>query len=333
MTAAPGTRSHAWLFYTLLAIVLWGVWGLVSKAATAPGRMSDATVQVVSTLAVVPTTLLLLASPRWRQGRGKFSVGAAAALGTGLSASVGNLLMLRSMAQGGEASTVLPLTGMFPLVTILLAVLLLHERINMIQYAGIAIAMIALYLFNAPAPAAAAGPTTQAVSAPAGWDKLVSPWMMFAIGALVLWGVAGVLQKIATNHISTELSTALFGLGFIPVAIVLMMIEPVRWRLSATEWTLAILFGALIGIGGLVLFAAYREGKASIVTALYALYPALTVLLAVPIFKEAIDVRKGAAIVLALAAGVALSFETPASPAGGSPAEDAHDAAREAALP
>ena len=42
----------------------------------------------------------------------------------------------------------------------------------------------------------------------------------FALG-FVLWGVAGVLQKLATNHISTELCTVLFAAAFVPVAVVL----------------------------------------------------------------------------------------------------------------
>jgi drug/metabolite transporter (DMT)-like permease len=97
------------------------------------------------------------------------------------------------------------------------------------------------------------------------------------------------------------------------VAAIVAVVMPFDWKISAAGWWLAILFGALIGIGTLVLFAAYRGGKASIVTAIYALYPAVTVILAVPIFNEKIDWRKGVAIALALAAGVALSWEKPAA--------------------
>ncbi len=71
----------------------------------------------------------------------------------------------------------------------------------------------------------------------------------------------------------------------------------------------------IASVGGLALFAAYRDGKASIVTALYSLYPAITVLLAVPIFDEKIAGMTWGAIVLALVAAVMLSFETPAAAA------------------
>jgi uncharacterized membrane protein len=308
MSEIQGRRS-AWLIYTLVAIVLWGVWGIVSKFADK--ELQPASTQVISTIGVVATSLLFLLSPRVKQGT-NFAAGSLAALGVGLTASVGNLALLLSLRNGGDVSIVLPLTGLFPLVTIFLAMLVLRERMNWIQGVGVVIALVAIYLFNAPTEGAAAG---------SGWQSLISKWMAYAIVALVLWGVAAVLQKVATKYISTELSTVLFALAFVPVAIVLVClgrigkIDLISWNISGKAWGIAILFGALIGIGGLALFAAYRDGKASIVTALYSLYPALTVLLAVPIFHEKITGRTWVAIAAALVAAVMLSYETPAGAA------------------
>jgi drug/metabolite transporter (DMT)-like permease len=75
-----------------------------------------------------------------------------------------------------------------------------------------------------------------------------------------------------------------------------------------------------MGFAMLFQFAAYRAGKASIVTAVTALYPALTVMLAVPLFRERLDAWKIAAIVMSLGAGVALSHE---SEAGAEPGQSA----------
>jgi drug/metabolite transporter (DMT)-like permease len=317
---APPRRSRKWLFYCVLAVFLWGLWGVVSRAAEK--ELSPATIQVISVVGVLPAGLVLLAAPGLLRRpptarRRSLLVGCAFAFGVGLCGSTGNLAMLLAFQRGGEASTVMPLTGMFPLVTILLAMLLLGERINVFQCAGVVLALAALFLFNRPAVADAA-------DAP-WWAKATTAWMAYSLVALVLWGVAGVLQKMATNEISSELSTVLFAVAFVPVAAVVAATQPVTWNPAARGWVLAVLYGALIGVGTLILFAAYRDGKASVVTALYALYPALTVLLAVPLFDEQIDLRKGAAIVLALAAGVALSYEraTPAPPVRGDITDDA----------
>jgi uncharacterized membrane protein len=305
--APPVPRKSAWLFYTLLAIALWGVWGIVSKMAEK--ELPPASIQVISTIGVVLPILLLLLSPRLKVGK-SFLAGGLAAFCTGLCGSVGNLTMLMSFKHGGEASTVLPLTSMFPLVTIVLAVLLLRERINWIQAAGIVVALVAFYLFGL-----LFGGATKADAS--WWQKFDfgAKWMRYALVSLVLWGIAAVLQKVATNRISTELATVLFALAFIPVAVMTALIEPVSWKISPQAWVLAIGFGALIGIGTLILFAAYRDGKASIVTALYALYPAVTVMLARPILGEKIVGLMWVAIALALVAGVMLSYERPAKAA------------------
>jgi uncharacterized membrane protein len=306
VTPPPARR---WLVYCFVALLMWGVWGLVSKAATKVA--SDATILVLSTLGVLPAGLVMLLWPEvqqsWKRGqadrRGRL-LGCVYAFATGICGSAGNLMMLQSLAGGGDASVVLPVTGMFPLATVILAVLFLKERLNFVQGLGIVVALGALYLFNATDPAASGGSGFLA--------SLGASWMRPALAALLLWGVAGVLQKLATNHISAELSTLCFTLAFVPVAAVVAALLPVQWSLpSVAAWLLVLLFGALIGFGTLVLFAAYRDGKASVVTPVYALYPAVTVLLAVPVFREKIGLWRGLGILLAVVAALALSYETP----------------------
>ena len=308
--AATSRPGRAWLFYSLLAIVFWGVWGIVSKAATNHlPPPADLHLQVVSTLGVVPIALLLVASPNFRKHPGSVRRGAFFGFLTGVCGSVGNLCFFSSLERGGEVSTVLPLTSIYPLVTVVLAMLLLRERLNRYQVLGMAVALASLFLFNR---AAGGQPATDSA---ASWaERFRSSWMALALVTLVLFGVAAVTQKLATNNISSELSTVCFSLAFIPVALAVMAWRPVRWDLTAVGWTLAILTGALISTGTLILFAAYRTGKASVVTALTAMYPLLTAVLAVKIFGESLGVSKVVAIVLALAASVALTYERPPAP-------------------
>ena len=64
-----------------------------------------------------------------------------------------------------------------------------------------------------------------------------------------------------------------------------------------------------VGAGGLALFAAYRWGAASVVTPLTALYPLITVILAVVFLHEHLDLVKVVGIAVAMIAGVALGKE------------------------
>jgi len=110
---------------------------------------------------------------------------------------------------------------------------------------------------------------------------------------MTLWGVAGVTQKLSTNDVSTELSFAAFSVGLLPIALWIMLMEPINWKASAAVWLLGVLGGVVSGIGCLATFAAYTNGgKASIVTPLAALYPAITIAIALPVLHEHISLRQ-----------------------------------------
>jgi drug/metabolite transporter (DMT)-like permease len=196
---------------------------------------------------------------------------------------------------------------MFPLVTALLAMFLLRERLNRIQTFGLAVALAAIYIVGIESSGAAASEGLRAFRL----EALTTPWMFWTFLALAFWGGSAFLQKVATFHCSSELCTIVFSLVSIPMALAILIFVPgLSFMLSTRDWLLAILFGALIGFGGLITFAAYRWGKASVVTAIIGLYPALVVLLAVPLLGEKLDALRIVSVVLALTAGAALSSES-----------------------
>jgi uncharacterized membrane protein len=292
-----------WLAYTLTCTAIWGVWGLVS--AVVAREVSPLATQVISTLGVVPAALLLFLSPGWKQGT-NLKLGIVLAALTSLSGTAGNLCMLRALSLEGPVSIVLPVSGMFPLVTALMAMLLLRERLNRVQVLGFFLAAAAIYLIG-QAQGASALNTARGFHV----EALATPWMFWTFTALVTYGVSAFLQKITTFYCSNELCTIVFSLVWIPVAIAIFLLVPgLSFKISTAGWLLSLLFGALIGIGALVTFASYRWGKASVVTPIIGLYPALTVLLAVPLLKEPLDTKRVISVGLALAAGAALGCES-----------------------
>ena len=283
-----------WLSYSLLAIAMWGGWGLLGKLT----RLNEWQMTALSTLGVVGVGVLLLFSPRLRQGT-NLPRGMAFAFVTGLFGNVGNLALLKALKLG-EASLVAPYTALYPLVTVVLARVTLRERMNGIQAAGFLLAVVAAGLFSY----LGGGEMKQGL--------VFGPWMIWATVTVVCFGIAAVTQKVSTNHISNELSLVCFAAAFIPVgAAIVLWGGPFDWALPRQEWIYAILYGSGIGLGTLVLFAAYRWGNASVVTALTGLYPALTAVLAmmIPMFGERFTSLKIVAIALAALAGAALTYE------------------------
>ena len=297
-----------WLSFSLITIGLFGVWGFVSTVITKD--VAPLTVQFLSTIGLLPVALILCFSPNLRKGT-NFGSGIVLATVTGVLGGSGNVALYKALQIGGEGSVIVPLTGMYPLVTVVLARFLLKEKLNRIQTVGIGLALVAIYLFS----------PRESLGATVNWRSAYSVWMLYALLALFLFGVACITMKFATRHISDELSTIFYTVGYILLAIVIVVAGSVEWNISWKNWVLGMLVGLLMNAATLTLFVAYRWGKASIVTPLTALYPLITVLLAGLILKEHFDFVKVVAVGLALMAGLALSIETQAAEVAQSPRE------------
>jgi transporter family protein len=136
----------AWLAYSLLTILLWGAWGAVSKVASS--GMDANTNQIYFTVGLLPLMLLLLPSARRGAAGPQRREGIAWAFATGILGGAGNIAFFHALGSGGKVSIVAPATALFPVVTVILAVTFLRERISKQQIAGFALALVAIYLLS-----------------------------------------------------------------------------------------------------------------------------------------------------------------------------------------
>jgi uncharacterized membrane protein len=134
-----------WLWYSILTTLFWGAWGVVSKVAM--DKMSPMVNQVVFTLGLIPLVLIVAGSQQIWAGRDRVRGGIFAFV-TGILGGVGNITMYEALSHGGKASTVVPITGLYPLFTVLTAVPLLREKLNWVQAVGIGMAVVAILLFS-----------------------------------------------------------------------------------------------------------------------------------------------------------------------------------------
>lgn len=135
-----------WLAFSLLTIALWGAWGAVSKVSS-DGVDAD-TNQIFFTFGLLPLILVVWRSSRNAGGGEARRKGIAWAFLTGIMGGTGNIAFFHALATGGKASIVAPVTALFPLVTVTLAVTLLHERIGTAQKFGLVLALVAIYLLS-----------------------------------------------------------------------------------------------------------------------------------------------------------------------------------------
>lgn len=138
---------QAWLFYSLVTILLWGAWGAVSKVAS--DGIDANTNQVYFTLGLLPLVLVILRSRRLKGGEQR-NVGIRWAFLTGILGGTGNIAFFQALVIGGKASIVIPVTALFPLVTVILATMFLHERMGRAQKIGLVLALLAIYILSLP---------------------------------------------------------------------------------------------------------------------------------------------------------------------------------------
>ena len=135
-------------------------------------------------------------------------------------------------------------------------------------------------------------------------------WLLYALVALVFWGITGVTQKLSTNAISTQLSFLWFVISMAVISLVVVFAVPIQWHVRPRVFWLAVIGGALNGLGALTSFAAFEKGgKASIVVPLCYLFPIVTVVLAMTFLHESLTRTQAIGIVLALLAAILLSQE------------------------
>ncbi len=134
-----------WMLLSLLTVFLWGAWGLESKFIVE--RISPLVNQVIFPLGFLPALIYVLLSKNLRKGRNQ-TRGAFWAFLTGVLGGTGNIAFLAAMASGGKAAIVVPLVGLAPLVTVILAASLLKESVTRAQAVGLALAMISIYLLS-----------------------------------------------------------------------------------------------------------------------------------------------------------------------------------------
>lgn len=301
-SSAKSPLLPPWLLYALTAATCWGVWGVLSKG---PSReLSGWMTQMLFTFALVPSVIFAARSKNVRTGTNK-RLGLFWGFVSGLIAAAGNIFFYLALEAGAVTAVAVPLTNVYPLVTIFIAYFWFKERLNAIQCAGLVLAVAAIVLLSGEA---------RNLGEPLELLRRIglTPWMLYSLGAMVCWGVFSATQKVSTNHVSAEMSYLAWCAAFVPIALWIVATKPLNWNMSSAMLWSGLAAGVLNSFGVVAAFAAYRyEGKAGIVTTLAAaLQPLVTIVLALLFLNERIGPVEAAGIAVAILAAVALSQES-----------------------
>jgi transporter family protein len=133
----------------MIALVLWGITGVTQKLSTNRITSARSFLWFCWAMVALSGVVLIVAHPHWGLER----VVVISAIAGGALNGMGAWTSFRALESGGKASIVISLISLYPLLTVLLAVLILHERLTVMQMCGAGIAIVAAILLSLePAP-------------------------------------------------------------------------------------------------------------------------------------------------------------------------------------
>ncbi|MBT2744797.1 MULTISPECIES: DMT family transporter [unclassified Lysobacter] len=299
MSARLDPSRRGWLLYALTTVVLWGVWGALSGLSAQHG-FPDTLVYCVWALTLIPPAVFVL----WRNGRALDTTPRAIGYGMtiGLLGAGGQMILFHTLTIG-PAYFVFPIVSLSPVITIALSFLLLRERTGWLGAAGIALALLALPLFD--------------LSFGQGGTRGGLGWFALSLLIMLAWGLQAYFIKRANDSVGAESIFFYMMLG----AVLLM---PAAWAMTdRTEpvnlgldgpW-MAAGIQILNAIGALALVYAFRYGKAIVVAPLTnAGAPLITAILSLLFAGVVPGPLKIAGLILALAASLLMVLEPEREP-------------------
>jgi len=284
--------NRTWLSYAIITTVFWGVWGALIEVPQKAG-FPPTLGYIVWSLTMIPCALVALYLVKWKIEKDKRSIILGSAVG--LLGAGGQLLLFQALKEG-PAYIIFPFISLYPTLTILLSVMILKERTSVLKWAGIGIALIAIYFLSYQEPGAS--------------DSRGYLWLGLSLLVFAAWGLQAYVMKFSNETMKAESI-------FFYMAITALLLSPFAWWMTDFSLTinwgfkgpyLAALIHVLNSIGALMLVYALRYGKAIIVVPLTGLAPVITIILSLILYAVFPGLMLTIGIVLAVIAMFILSL-------------------------
>lgn len=263
-------KTKMWLFFALITMTFWGVWGAlieVPEKAGFPATLG----YVVWALTMILPAVVVLKKIHFKIEHDLRSVLLGSAVGF---LGAGGQLILFQALRTGPAYLVFPFISLSPVITIILSFVILKENATRRGWVGIVIALVSIVFL-----AYQKGNSANA----SGYL-----WVILAFIVFLAWGIQAYIIKFANRSMKAEsifFYMTLTGLVLIPVAILMTdFSQTINWGFKGPY--LAAMIQILNAIGALFLVYAFRYGKAIIISPLTnAGGPVITIIISLALYK------------------------------------------------
>ena len=144
MNGLRQTWNARWFWYSLICVLCWGAWALLSKLGSR--EIPPNTMQFLFTIGTVPVGVALLLARRGKLE--KSTRGIVFGVLNGVLSGVGGLALFAAYHTNGNTTLITATTALYPMITVLLAIVILREQFRPIQALGLLFAAVAIVIFS-----------------------------------------------------------------------------------------------------------------------------------------------------------------------------------------
>jgi bacterial/archaeal transporter family protein len=144
LSSVRKTITAKWFWYAMASSLCWTGWAFTARIGS--NEITPATMEFISAFGFVLVCLAVLGR---KADRKKSSpAGKCYALVSGVLLALGGICLYGSYRSGYSVSVVTGLTSLYPIVTVLGAVMFLREKLNWLQVTGLFFAAVAMFILS-----------------------------------------------------------------------------------------------------------------------------------------------------------------------------------------
>lgn len=200
--------------------------------------------------------------------------------------------------QLGDVNKVAPIDKSSTILTMILAILFLHESLTMLKLLAILLIGLGTYLMIEKKE------TTQT-------KKSSSLWLLYAFGSAIFASLTAILGKVGIEGVESNLGTAIRTIVVLIMAWIVVFFTKKQYEVKSIDrksWIFLILSGFATGGSWLCYYRALQDGPASVVVPIDKLSILLTIAFSYLFLKEKLTKKSSVGLFLMVIGIVSLLF-------------------------
>jgi len=220
---------------------------------------------------------------------------------SGLATGASWLCYFRAL-QVGDVNKVVPVDKTSTVLTMILAVVVLGERLDILVVVAMILIGVGTFLMveRSHGPVGAASPAGSSES----WT-----WLLYAGGSAVFAALTAILGKIGIEGVDSTLGTAIRTAVVLVMAWLIVLLQGGQHRIRGIDgrsWLFLVLSGLATGASWLCYYRALQEGPASVVVPIDKLSILVSIGVGAVVFHERLSARAAVGLGLIVAGTLAL---------------------------